>query len=135
MRRAKDAGAAFAFSPGFDPKLVECANELGFAYMPAVATPSEMMQAQSFKLKELKFFPAQAMGGLAMLRSMVSPFSELDFCPTGGIKLDNMSDYLALKNVFCVGGSWIATSDDMLSRNWQGIIDKAKLARLRVENE
>mgnify|MGYP001294653863 CR=1 FL=1 len=126
MKRAKDMGAVFAVSPGFDPGLVECAQELDLFYMPGVATPSEVMQARALGLKTLKFFPAEAAGGTAMLKSFISPFGDVSFCPTGGISAENVADYRALKNVFCVGGSWVATNEDMMAGNWQFITDKAK---------
>ncbi len=132
MKRAREMGAAFAVSPGLDPDLVECADELDLFYMPGVATPSEVMQARALGLNALKFFPAEAAGGPAMLRSFVSPFGDVSFCPTGGIDFDNVADYLALENVFCVGGSWIATPQDMRAGDWQAITDKAKRARLHV---
>ncbi len=126
MKRAFDMGAACAVSPGLDPDLVSCARDLNLFYMPGVATPSEVMQARAMDLKSLKFFPAEAAGGTAMLKSFISPFSDMSFCPTGGIGVENAADYRALKNVFCVGGSWLATASDMVSGNWQSITDKAK---------
>ena len=129
MKRVKDMGAAFAVSPGLDPDLVECAEELELFYMPGVATPSEVMQARALGLKMLKFFPAEAAGGAAMLKSFVSPFGDISFCPTGGINGDNAADYLALENVFCVGGSWVATKEDMAAGNWRAITDKAKKSK------
>jgi len=126
MKRAKDMGAAFAVSPGFDSGLVDCAQELDLFYMPGVATPSEVMRARSMGLNALKFFPAEAAGGTAMLKSFISPFGDVSFCPTGGISAENVADYRALKNVFCVGGSWVATTEDMRAGNWQVITDKAK---------
>lgn len=126
MKRAYDMGAKFAVSPGLDPDLVNCARELDLFYLPGVATPSEVMQARALGLKSLKFFPAEAAGGTAMLKSFISPFGDMSFCPTGGISAKNAPDYRALKNVFCVGGSWLATSSDRESGNWQSITDKAK---------
>ena len=84
------------------------------------------MQARALGLKMLKFFPAEAAGGTAMLKSLLSPFGDICFCPTGGLNADNAADYLALENVFCVGGSWIATKEDMVAGNWRAITDKAK---------
>ncbi len=132
MKRAREMGAAFAVSPGLQPDLVECADELDLFYMPGVATPSEVMHARALGLEALKFFPAEAAGGPAMLRNFVSPFGDVAFCPTGGIDFDNVADYLALENVFCVGGSWIATPEDMRAGDWQAITDKAKRAKLYV---
>jgi 2-dehydro-3-deoxyphosphogluconate aldolase / (4S)-4-hydroxy-2-oxoglutarate aldolase len=126
MRRAKDLGASFAVSPGFHPFLVSTAQELDLFYMPGVATPSEVMQASSMGLSSLKFFPAEAAGGTAMLKSFISPFGAIDFCPTGGISTQNADEYRALKNVFCIGGSWVATGDDMAKGDWDAITQKAK---------
>ena len=129
MKRARDMGAAFAMSPGLDPDLVECALELGLFFMPGVTTPSEVMRARALGLDALKFFPAVAAGGPAVLKGFASPFPDISFCPTGGINSDNAADYLALDNVFCVGGSWMATLEDMQAGDWQAIMDKATAAR------
>ena len=77
-------------------------------------------------LSSLKFFPAEAAGGTAMLKSFISPFGAIDFCPTGGISTQNADEYRALKNVFCIGGSWVATGDDMAKGDWDAITQKAK---------
>jgi len=129
MKRASDLGAAFAMSPGLDPHLVECARALGLYYLPGVTTPSEVMRARDLDLDAMKFFPAVAAGGPAVLQGFASPFPDISFCPTGGINADNAASYLALDNVFCVGGSWMATSEDMRAGDWQGITDKATTAR------
>lgn len=132
MKRARDMGAAFAMSPGLDPDLVECALELGLFFLPGVTTPSEVMRAKALGLSALKFFPAVTAGGPATLRSFASPFADICFCPTGGITSENAADYLALQNVFCVGGSWMATAEDMQAGDWRAITDKATAARRRV---
>lgn len=107
LKQAKDIGATFAISPGLSPELVELAEQLSIRYYPGVATASELMQAVALGLTELKFFPAQAAGGIAMLKSLCGPFGNIRFCPTGGISAANYNDYLALENVSCVGGSWV----------------------------
>jgi 2-dehydro-3-deoxyphosphogluconate aldolase/(4S)-4-hydroxy-2-oxoglutarate aldolase len=129
MKRASDSGAAFAMSPGLDPHLVKSARALGLYYLPGVTTPSEVMRARDLDLEALKFFPAVAAGGPAVLQGFASPFPDISFCPTGGINADNAASYLALDNVFCVGGSWMATSEDMRAGDWRGITDKATTAR------
>lgn len=132
MKRATDIGAAFAISPGLDPGLVEYAAELDLFYMPGVATPSDVMHARALGLNALKFFPAEPAGGAAMLKSFTSPFADISFCPTGGINPDNAADYLALENVFCVAGSWLATKEDMAAGNWRAITDKARKFKRRT---
>ena len=128
MKRAADMGAAFAMSPGLDPHLVKCAQALGLYYLPGVTTPSEVMRARDLELDTLKFFPAVA-AGPAVIEGFASPFPDISFCPTGGINADNAASYLALDNVFCVGGSWMATAEDMRAGDWRVITDKATAAR------
>lgn len=125
LSRAKAAGATFAVSPGFDPLLAEAAQAEGLFYLPGVATASEVMQARRAGFRFLKFFPAEAAGGRAMLQSFASPFRDIAFCPTGGVGAGNLTDYLALPNVLCVGGSWVATAKDMVAGDWLGITAKA----------
>ncbi|NKB59628.1 MAG: bifunctional 4-hydroxy-2-oxoglutarate aldolase/2-dehydro-3-deoxy-phosphogluconate aldolase [Alphaproteobacteria bacterium] len=125
MVRAKTAGARFAVSPGFDPSLAESAQAEGLFYLPGVATASEVMAARRAGFRFLKFFPAEAAGGRAMLQSFASPFRDITFCPTGGVGPENFADYLALPNVACVGGSWVATAQDMEKADWEGIAGKA----------
>jgi 2-dehydro-3-deoxyphosphogluconate aldolase / (4S)-4-hydroxy-2-oxoglutarate aldolase len=129
MKRAKDEGAKFAVSPGFDPLLARAAQELDLFYLPGVATASELMQARRAGFRFVKFFPAEAAGGKPMIQSFASPFRDMSFCPTGGVNAENMADYLALSNVACVGGSWIATAQDMAAGDWTGITAKAQAAR------
>lgn len=104
---AKEAGAQFIVSPGLNPKTVEwcLANEMSI--FPGVATPSEIEIALSYGLDHLKFFPAEALGGTKMLKALGGPFPMVKFMPTGGINESNVADYQSLKNVFCIGGSWI----------------------------
>ena len=132
LTRAKEAGAQFAVSPGFDPGLAAEAAALDVFYLPGVATASEVMSAQRAGLRLLKFFPAEAAGGRAMLQSFASPFGEIEFCPTGGIEPENMMDYLNLPNVTFVGGSWVASLSDMQAGDWAGIERKARDAAIRL---
>ncbi len=108
LRRAVDAGARFAVSPGLSEDLLVVAQELDVPLLPGVMTPSEVMHAQAQGFEYLKLFPAGAAGGPALLKALAGPFPNVFFCPTGGIDGGNASDYLALKNVVCVGGSWLA---------------------------
>lgn len=110
LHKAKDLGVAFAISPGLLPELVEVAQKLDLPYFPGIATASELMLARSLGLTALKFFPAEAAGGIPMLKGLGAPFAEISFCPTGGISQSNYRDYLALANVSCVGGSFVIPS-------------------------
>ncbi|WP_342220023.1 bifunctional 4-hydroxy-2-oxoglutarate aldolase/2-dehydro-3-deoxy-phosphogluconate aldolase [Rickettsiella endosymbiont of Miltochrista miniata] len=103
----KSAGAKFAVSPGLNKTLVLEAEKHNIPYLPGIATPSEALLAHQLKLKTLKFYPAESMGGIKTLRAL-SEVLPLHFCPTGGINADNLLSYFSLPYVSCVGGSWIA---------------------------
>ncbi|MBU3731206.1 MAG: bifunctional 4-hydroxy-2-oxoglutarate aldolase/2-dehydro-3-deoxy-phosphogluconate aldolase [Beijerinckiaceae bacterium] len=107
LRDAQRAGATFAVSPGATPALLEAADVADMGLLPGVATASEAMVAQEAGYRFLKFFPAEASGGIHFLKSIYGPLPELRFCPTGGIDAAKARDYLALPNVLCVGGSWV----------------------------
>ncbi|MEE2688141.1 MAG: bifunctional 4-hydroxy-2-oxoglutarate aldolase/2-dehydro-3-deoxy-phosphogluconate aldolase [Pseudomonadota bacterium] len=126
LQSARNAGARFAVSPGFDPAIAAEADKCGIFYLPGVATASEVMLARRAGYRFLKFFPAAAAGGIPLIRSFASPFHDITFCPTGGIGPDNLSDYLKLPNVGCVGGSWLATLNDMKAGEWKKIERKAR---------
>ncbi len=119
LTNARMAGARFAVSPGFATDLAEAVGEMPF--LPGVATASEAMAAQRAGLRHLKFFPAEAMGGRATLQALAGPFANLVFCPTGGIGRNNAGDYLDLKNVRCVGGSWVAPRAAVIGEQWDVI--------------
>ena len=121
------AGVEFMVSPGLFQPLLRAARETGIPYLPGVATASEILLAINEGLTTCKFFPAQQAGGIDMLKALAGPYGEMTFCPTGGINKDNFRDYLALDNVFCVGGSWAAPNDLISSQNWSEITDRAKL--------
>ncbi len=129
LKRAKAVGASFAVSPGFDPELSATAHSENLYYLPGVATASEIMQARRDGHRFLKFFPAEASGGVTALKSLAPPFWDIAFCPTGGIGQSNVADYLAQTNVACVGGSWIASNADIAQRDWAAITAKAKADR------
>jgi 2-dehydro-3-deoxyphosphogluconate aldolase/(4S)-4-hydroxy-2-oxoglutarate aldolase len=125
------AGARFAVSPGFTPELAEAARaHTHLAYLPGVATASEVMAATAAGFSCLKFFPAEAMGGIAALRALAGPFPEVRFCPTGGIGAGNAADYLALANVVAVGGAWPAPEAAIQAGDWDQITRLAQAARL-----
>ena len=134
-RAADAAGARFAVSPGWSPRVAAACRTLGLALLPGVATASEVMQAADDGFRFLKFFPAAAAGGTAMLKAWSSPFADVAFCPTGGIDATTAPDYLALANVAVVGGSWLTPADAIAAGDWPRIErlarDAAALARSR----
>ncbi|MCB1800102.1 MAG: bifunctional 4-hydroxy-2-oxoglutarate aldolase/2-dehydro-3-deoxy-phosphogluconate aldolase [Gammaproteobacteria bacterium] len=126
--QASDAGAQFAVSPGLTRVLLNASGQSELPFLPGVFTPSEAMAARDVGFEYLKLFPAQQAGGIGMLKAMASPFSELKFCPTGGVGPDNFRDFLALPNVVCVGGSWVAPLDLVEAEDWDGITALARAA-------
>lgn len=108
--RAVDAGAQFIVSPGFNPRVVDWCLEKEVPVTPGVATPTEIEMALGRGLDILKFFPAEAMGGVRMLKAIAGPYSGVKFIPTGGIKPQNLGRYLELPVVHACGGSWLAPS-------------------------
>jgi 2-dehydro-3-deoxyphosphogluconate aldolase / (4S)-4-hydroxy-2-oxoglutarate aldolase len=125
MSDAADAGADFAVSPGTTPALLQAAVSMQLPYLPGVATASEAMLAAEAGLDVLKFFPAQASGGVGLLKGLAEPLPHLHFCPTGGVSAANLGDWLALANVVCAGGSWIATRQALRDADWDGITARA----------
>ncbi len=123
MQQSVDAGCQFMVSPGAPIKLLEAAEDVDIPLLPGVGSPTEAMAASEMGYSFLKFFPAEAMGGANVLKAFASPFSDLVFCPTGGISPDNAAGYLNLSNVICVGGSWV-TPQDLIARNDYGAIEK-----------
>lgn len=116
-----EAGAQFAISPGITERLLEAGAAGSIPLIPGVATISELMLALDLGYDHLKFFPAEAAGGCAMLKSIAGPFPDVRFCPTGGIHAGNYKDYLALPNVACVGGSWILPKQAIANKDWAAI--------------
>jgi 2-dehydro-3-deoxyphosphogluconate aldolase/(4S)-4-hydroxy-2-oxoglutarate aldolase len=121
-------GCRFAVSPGATPDLIKAALNLGCPWLPGAATVSEMMLLRERGLTLQKFFPAEASGGVAFLKSLASVLSDVRFCPTGGIDERNLQNYLALPNVLCVAGSWLAPPDLVKARNWSEITARAAIA-------
>lgn len=109
--RAKAAGARFAVSPGFNPRVVDHCIDIGLPVFPGCSTPSDMEQAIERGLNVVKFFPAEATGGLAYIKAIASPYSMLRFIPTGGISPGNLAQYLAFSRVLACGGSWMVNTD------------------------
>ena len=128
FEQARQAGSHFAVTPGLSPALLEAAPEAGIPVLPGVMTPSELIEAGEHGFKLLKLYPAEVAGGVAMLKSLAGPFADISFCPTGGVSPTNMTDYLALSNVLCVGGSWLAPADMLRNKDWEGITSLAKEA-------
>jgi len=118
---ADRAGAQFGVTPGFTPELAAAARGARFPLLPGVMTPTEVVAARLAGFNVLKLFPAQQAGGVAMLRALGVPFPDVLFCPTGGITRDSAPDYLALANVICVGGAWIAPPAMLEAGDWTGI--------------
>jgi len=105
-----NSGAQFAFSPGITTSLIEEYKNQSIPFIPGVATSSEIMLAKENGLNHCKLFPATLVGGVEMLKAFGGPFPDMKFCPTGGVNLNNLNDFLSLSNVLCVGGSWVSSS-------------------------
>jgi len=121
LEKAVKAGSKFLVSPGTTPALIEAAKSSSVPLLPGVATPTEAMNLLVQGFSSLKFFPAEAAGGVAMLKSIGGPLPQITFCPTGGIDLAKAPSYLALPNVACVGGTWMAPKELMKAGRWDEI--------------
>ena len=118
---AERAGAQFGVSPGYSAELAAAARDVGYPLLPGVMTPSELMAARLAGFTALKLFPAQQAGGAGMVKALGAPFPDVTFCPTGGVTRATAPDYLALPNVACVGGSWVAPADRIAAGDWSAI--------------
>lgn len=123
--RAVDAGARFVVSPGLDPTVVEHCRHREVAVIPGVATATDLQLAVGLGLDVVKFFPAEAMGGIATVKALAAPFNEVRFVPTGGINRDNVADYLAHGRVLAVGGSWMVAPQLIRAGEWDQITSLA----------
>lgn len=132
MEKAARAGAAFAVSPGTTAELLVASGELGLPLVPGVATPSEAMAAAEAGFRFLKLFPAAPLGGASYLRSLAGPLPKLKFCPTGGLNFDTFEEVLALPNVPCVGGSWMAPKEAIDAQDWDAIRQLAEQTQEKV---
>ncbi|MFM9914093.1 MAG: bifunctional 4-hydroxy-2-oxoglutarate aldolase/2-dehydro-3-deoxy-phosphogluconate aldolase [Methylophilaceae bacterium] len=134
IRSAQDAeaaiaaGAKFMVSPGYTKAVGHACKEMRVALLPGVATSSEIMLAQEDGFQQLKFFPAMQAGGPALLKAWGGPFTDVQFCPTGGVSLENAPQLLSLSNVVCVGGSWLTPAALMQQGNWAEITRMANEA-------
>ncbi|MGW4116502.1 bifunctional 4-hydroxy-2-oxoglutarate aldolase/2-dehydro-3-deoxy-phosphogluconate aldolase [Actinosynnema sp. NPDC004786] len=126
--QAAKAGAAFLVTPGSTDRVLNAAEDTGLPFLPGAATVSEAMRLAERGLTSLKFFPAEAAGGVDYLKSIGGPLPGLRFCPTGGITPATAPHYLALPNVGCVGGSWLAPKDALASGDWGRIEELARAA-------
>lgn len=122
------AGATFGVSPGATDPLLEAAEQQGLPMLPGASSASEAMALLARGYDMLKFFPAEAAGGAPFLKSLSSPLPQISFCPTGGVSPANAHDYLSLSNVVCAGGSWVAPTDLMQAKDWDGITALAAAA-------
>ncbi|MFI9046212.1 bifunctional 4-hydroxy-2-oxoglutarate aldolase/2-dehydro-3-deoxy-phosphogluconate aldolase [Streptomyces sp. NPDC053427] len=118
VEAARAAGSRFLVSPGWSPRLLGAMKDSGVPFLPGVSTASEVVALLDEGITELKFFPAEAAGGTAYLRSLASPLPQARFCPTGGIGLASAPSYLALPNVGCVGGTWMLPADALAAKDW-----------------
>lgn len=123
---AENAGAQFGVSPGLTDDLAGAASSVKFPLLPGVMTPSELIAGVNWGYGAFKLFPAQQAGGVSMLKALAGPFPEVVFCPTGGVTRASAPEFLALKNVACVGGSWVAPSDAIASGDWNKIEELAR---------
>lgn len=128
IRAAKDAGARFGVSPGATPRLIAASIEIGLPLLPGAATASEVMALWEQGYDMMKFFPAEAAGGAPALKAIGAPIPQVNFCPTGGITPANAPSYLALPNVICAGGSWVAPKNMIATGDWAGITALAAAA-------
>ncbi|WP_439497172.1 bifunctional 4-hydroxy-2-oxoglutarate aldolase/2-dehydro-3-deoxy-phosphogluconate aldolase [Bosea sp. (in: a-proteobacteria)] len=128
----QQAGAQAVVSPGFSEAVDDAMRAAGLPWLPGVATASDCMRAVSTGRLTCKFFPAEQAGGTATLKALSGPFPQLRFCPTGGVSLGNLADYLALKQVICVGGSWLVPADAIANRDWARVTQLAREASEKV---
>lgn len=133
FKRAVEHGAQFVFSPGISRELMLTSKELGIALIPGVATATEVMLALNNGFEHCKLFPATVAGGMDALKAFSGPFASMRFCPTGGISLNNLNDFLSLENVLCVGGSWIVPKEAIAEKNFHKITTLCKEAMQAIQ--
>ena len=121
FKNAVAHGAAFVFSPGISEALMQTSKELNVALIPGVATASEVMLAKNNGFEHCKLFPATLAGGIDILKAFSGPFPSMRFCPTGGVNLENINDFLSLDNVLCAGGSWIVPKKALKEKDFKEI--------------
>ena len=133
FKRAVDHGAQFVFSPGISLELMETSKALNIPFIPGVATASEVMLALNHGFEHCKLFPATAVGGIETLNGFYGPFPSMRFCPTGGINLHNLNDFLKLPNVLCAGGSWIVPKMVIKNKEFSSITKLCHEALIHID--
>ncbi len=128
VARAKEAGARFGVSPGATDRLLDACADMDLPLLPGAATATEVMRLLERGYTTMKFFPAEASGGAPALKAIGAPIPQVKFCPTGGVSMSNVADYLGLPNTLCVGGSWVAAPADVAAGNWTRIEGLAREA-------
>ncbi|MFP4171492.1 MAG: bifunctional 4-hydroxy-2-oxoglutarate aldolase/2-dehydro-3-deoxy-phosphogluconate aldolase [Candidatus Hydrogenedentota bacterium] len=125
---AVEAGAQFAVAPGLNPKIVAAARDRGMPFMPGIATPSELERALELECPIQKFFPSEALGGTKLLKAMTGPYAHtgVRFVPTGGVNAGNLAEYLATPGVIAVGGTWVATKQDIATDAWDTVAQRCR---------
>ncbi len=121
LNQAIEAGAEFIVSPGTTDQLIDAAIATGVPLLPGIANPSDAMRLLEKGITAMKFFPAEAAGGIPMLKSIGAPIPQITFCPTGGVSQKNVKEYFSLPNVACVGGSWMCAANLVDAENWDEI--------------
>ncbi len=125
---AADAGAQFAVAPGTNPKIIAAARDRGVPFIPGIATPSELERALELECPIQKFFPSEALGGTKLLKAISGPYAHtgVRFVPTGGVNAGNLAEYLATPGVIAVGGTWVATKQDIASDAWDAVAQRCR---------
>ena len=126
--RAVNAGATYIVSPGLNPEIVKYCQEKNVPIVPGCANPSDIEVALSLGLKTVKFFPAEPLGGLNLIKAMAAPYGAVTFLPTGGVNEKNLNDYLAFNKVIACGGSWMVPADAVAAKDWKRIEDLTRSA-------
>jgi 2-dehydro-3-deoxyphosphogluconate aldolase / (4S)-4-hydroxy-2-oxoglutarate aldolase len=126
--QAVDAGARFVVTPGFGPAVVRRCQELGVPVFPGVASATEIMMALDAGVQTVKFFPAEQLGGVAMVKALAAPFRAVRFIPTGGVTTANLASYLAHPAVLAVGGTWMVAPDLLAARQWDEVRNRTRAA-------
>lgn len=134
FEKAFEYGSQFVFSPGISEELMQTSKELDIPLIPGVATASEVMLAQNSGFMYCKLFPATVVGGISALKAFDGPFAKMNFCPTGGVSLDNIKEFLSLKNVICAGGSWIVPKEALVQKDFKKITNLVEEALQHINN-
>lgn len=135
VRQVAEAGADFGVAPGLNEHVVRAAQAAGLPFAPGVTTPSEIEKGVALGCRELKFFPAEPLGGMAYLKSVAAPYAHLGlrYLPLGGLSLENIGPYVASPLTLALGGSWIASRDLIQAQNWARITENARLTREKID--